>query len=158
MPNTYRRIVNAAILTGFVLVLIGSSPAWRMQAKEITDPLKPVFCFDELGNCTGTGWFLDDRLIIVAEHDRTKKIVQTNWFIYYDYETGSSYSPMNQLTYGVLPKFYREKFPAKKLKLNTYYSVNGQNFFRIYQEDGKYEIEVFNDFLDPDASLKAFPR
>lgn len=156
--NIYKLFKKIIIFAALFLMLTGLSLTYRIFVKPITDPERPVFCFDEEGTCTGRG--LSFNHIDVVEHNDKSEIIQDNWILFYDPENSMGSSGfLNHLTYGIVPDGYKELFPAKKLKLNTYYSVNFQNFFKIYQEDGKYKIETFNPTLDDGGTFeKAFPN
>ena len=92
------------------------------------------------------------------EYNDRGDIVQYNWILQHVKGNTTESAILNQLTYGVVPETYQEKYPAIKLKLNTYYSINHENFFKIYQSDREYKIEIFNGILKEEAYSKAFPN
>lgn len=149
-------ILRLIFLAGVFLFLTGLQPTYTIDSKKILDPLKPTFCFDEKGNCTGQGVFLT--IIAIMEYNDRGDIVQYNWILQHVKGNTTESAILNQLTYGVVPETYQEKYPAIKLKLNTYYSINHENFFKVYQSDGKYKIKIFNGILEEEAYFKAFPN
>ena len=149
-------ILRLILLAGVFLFLTGLQPTYTIDSKKVLDPLKPTFCFDEKRNCTDQGVFLT--IIAIMEYNDRGDIVQYNWILQHVKGNTTESAILNQLTYGVVPETYQEKYPAIKLKLNTYYSINHENFFKVYQSDGKYKIEIFNGILDGDAFDKAFPN
>lgn len=149
-------ILRWILFAGAFFFLTGFQPTYTLGSKKNQDPLSPTFCFDAEGNCIGKGVFLTK--IAVMEYNDRGDIIQYNWILQHVAGNTTESAILNQLTYGVVPETYQEKYPAIKLKLNTYYSINHENFFKIYRSDGKYKIEIFNGILEKEAYFKAFPN
>jgi hypothetical protein len=146
---------KSVFILGILLALSEPSPPFRMGVKEVIDPAKPTFCFGVDEKCAGEGELLT--LIFVMEINDRGEGTQFKWIISHIEGNTSESAMLNQLTYGVVPEAYKEKLPAKPLKLNTYYRTNGDNYFKIYEKSGKYEIEIINESLDKKAFEQTFP-
>jgi hypothetical protein len=100
----------------------------------------PSFCVSRHSDCRGEGVQL--KVLIVSEVDSTGAIRARMCSIQ---PSGDHSGRLEHLTYGVAPQGWVEESPASPLKGDTFYSINGQFFFRLSGQQARvYSLSEFS--------------
>jgi hypothetical protein len=107
------------------LALCVCERVWHLTVQSVANG-QPRFCISRRSDCRGEGVQL--KVVIVSEVDSTGAIRARMWSIQ---PSGDHSDRLEHLTYGIAPQGWVEDSPAAPLQGDTFYSINGQFFFRL---------------------------
>jgi hypothetical protein len=131
-----------AILLLQVLLILGACPrVWHFSVTDTRDMSHPRLCFSRFENCVGHG--VSDGFLEIEEVDQNGKILRSMWQIE---RVGDE--RLNEVTYGIVPKGYKEVMKAKPLELGKWYCVENTYYFRLSKsgDQGRAEVTNFEGF------------
>lgn len=130
------RILYTAIICGFFLLSTGCEREWHFTLiRPIAD--NPRFCISRYSDCKGNGVTLAG--LNIDEVNEKGELIRTMWVI-----VPESSSALKKLTYGIVPKGYKETTKAIPLEIDKIYSVLGRYYFRLKRSDSSIEAEIYN--------------
>ncbi len=81
----------------------------------------------------------------ISERNVRGDFVQKDWAIYPKHMEEAPL-PLGVLEYGKVPAGWTEKMPAKPLRANTYYLVNGGDFYFLQADSGEWIVLSPEDY------------
>jgi hypothetical protein len=133
-----------AILFLQVLFILGAcQQVWYLTVIDDSDLNHPRFCFSRFRNCVGSGPSL--AFLSIDEVGEEKQFIRPMWQI-----ERVEDELLNEITYGVAPKGYKEVMKARPLEVGKWYSVKSEYFFRLTKSGDQNQVEVI--------SLKEFSK
>ncbi len=128
-------VLSATVLS--LCFLVACQRHWDLIVVDVRDR-QPVFCFSTLlGQCVNRG----DRFIAIEIEEASKhgERLRIMWSIVCDPLNNVDNCVLKTLEYGILPRGWKERQPAKQLSSNTYYSVNDLYYFSR-NDKGDYSV------------------
>lgn len=122
----------------FLLVLTACEEPWYLTIDEKSRD-KPILCFfaDRFFNDSEGVQFIG---LNIYEVNTKGAAIQVMWSIGYDFKSAQSDDAiLKRVTYGILPKGWKEDQIAKLIQSNKYYEVN-KGFYFIKSSEGKYQV------------------
>jgi hypothetical protein len=142
IQNLRLNCVKAILLLQVLFVLSACPRVWYLSVTDATDVNHPRLCFSRFENCVGYG--VGFGLLEIEEMDDKGKGVRSMWLLE---RVGDE--RLNEITYGIVPKGYKEITKAKPLEVGRWYSVERRYYFRLTKSGNQTQVEVnrFEEFL-----------
>lgn len=138
MTKTMR---NTALFLGIVL-LLACTQKWQIAVVG-ENSLGPILCFARGSECTAEGIQLST--ISVREVTPSGGVADTAWLLQGSSDVRDDFV-VRRLDYGTPLKGWSELVPAKPIKVNVFYSLNGEYYF-IRDEANRYRVYSRGEFF-----------
>lgn len=136
----YQIMRNTALFIALIL-LLACTQKWQITVVG-ENSLGPILCFAHGSECTTEGIQLS--IISVREVTPSGGAADIAWLLEGSSDVRDDYV-VRRLTYGTPLNGWTELVPAKPIKVNVFYSLNGEYYF-IRDEGNRYRVYSREEF------------